>query len=176
MLTEQHNRMWYKWARGFHILWHGAKLVAQEVQVVLVQSDEKWFFSLVVRQFLKCIPFFGCHPVTHGVHHKNHIVLVFVMTAFMPKDNNFEQGGQSFKLLCTRAVPVEWWKQYVVHTNECTRKMIPATITTHTYLRTFFENHTYLRTFFEKQESCISRIWKSQVQRKVLIRIQSFLC
>ena len=28
-------------------------------------------------------------------------VLVFVMTAFMPTDNDFEKGGQSFKLLCT---------------------------------------------------------------------------
>ena len=30
-------------------------------------------------------------------------VLVFVMTAFMPTGNDFGQGGQSFKLLCTRA-------------------------------------------------------------------------
>ncbi|OEU14225.1 hypothetical protein FRACYDRAFT_240759 [Fragilariopsis cylindrus CCMP1102] len=105
MLTSQTKTKRLYWARGFNILWYGAKLVAATVQVVLVQSDEKWFYSLVVRQFLKCIPFFGCHPVAHGVHHKNHIgkILVFVMTAFMPTGNDFEMGGQSFKLLCTRA-------------------------------------------------------------------------
>ncbi|OEU05754.1 hypothetical protein FRACYDRAFT_258384 [Fragilariopsis cylindrus CCMP1102] len=105
MLTSQTKTKRFDWACGFNILWYGAKLVAATVQVVLVQSDEKWFYSLVVRQKLKCVPFFGCQPVVHGVHHKNHIgkVLVFVMTAFMPTGNNFETGGQSFKLLCTRA-------------------------------------------------------------------------
>ena len=73
MLTGQTKTKRFDWACGFNILWYGAKLVAATVQVVLVQSDEKWFYSLVVRQFLKCIPFFGCHPVVHGVHHKNHI-------------------------------------------------------------------------------------------------------
>lgn len=73
MLTGQTKTKRYHWAWSFNILWHGAKLVAARVQLVLVQSDEKWFYSLVVRQFLKCIPFFGCHPVVHGVHHKNHI-------------------------------------------------------------------------------------------------------
>ena len=73
MLTSQTKTRQYYWAQGFNILWYGAKLVAATVQVVLVQSDEKWFYSLVVQQFLKCILFFGCHPVVHGVHHKNHI-------------------------------------------------------------------------------------------------------
>jgi hypothetical protein len=73
MLTSQTKTKRFFWARGFNILWYGAKLVAATVQVVLVQSDEKWFYSLMVRQFLKCVPFFACHPVVHGVHHKNHI-------------------------------------------------------------------------------------------------------
>ena len=73
MLTGQTKTKRFDWACGFNILWYGAKLVAATVQVVLVQSDEKWFYSLMVRQFLKCVPFFACHPVVHGVHHKNHI-------------------------------------------------------------------------------------------------------
>ena len=105
MLTAQTKKFRYEWAKSFHILWHGGRMVTPKVQLVLVQSDEKWFFSLVVRQNLKCIPFFGCKPVDHAVHHKNHIgkILVFVMTAFVPKDNDFEKGGNAHKILIERA-------------------------------------------------------------------------
>ena len=80
-------------------------MVAQKVQIILIQSDEKWFYSLVVRQFCKLIPIFGCTPVNHAVHHKSHIgkVLAFVMTGFVPLDNNFEKGGTALKILIKRA-------------------------------------------------------------------------
>ena len=65
-------------------------------------NDEKWFFSLVIRQFNKCVPFFGCYPVNHSVHHKSHIgkVLALVTTAFAPFNNDFQQGGRAFKVGC----------------------------------------------------------------------------
>ena len=82
-------------------------MVAQKVQIILIQSDEKWFFSLVIRQFNKLVPFFGCAPVNHAVHHKSHIgkVLAFVMTGFAPLDNDFdfEKGGTALKILIKRA-------------------------------------------------------------------------
>ena len=41
------------------MLCYGGKIVAQKVQIILVQSNDKWFYSLVIRQFCKCIPLFG---------------------------------------------------------------------------------------------------------------------
>ena len=79
-------------------------MVAEKVQFVTLQSDEKWFFCLVRRRFLKKIPYFGCTPVDHKVHHKKHIdkFMVFGMTAWVPKNNNWMTGGEAFKVILQR--------------------------------------------------------------------------
>ena len=104
LLNSQHRMRRFKWARMFHILWHGGKMVAEKVQFVTLQSDEKWFFCLVRRRFLKKIPYFGCTPVDHKVHHKKHIdkFMVFGMTAWVPKNNNWMTGGEAFKVILQR--------------------------------------------------------------------------
>jgi hypothetical protein len=78
--------------------------VAGKVQFVLFQDDEKWFYALVVRQHNKMVPFFGCMPDSHSVHHKSHIgkVMCLVTTAFAPHNNNFERGGRAYKVDCVR--------------------------------------------------------------------------
>ena len=88
-------------------------MVAPEIQLVLVQSNEKWFYSIAVRQFNKLVPFLGCKPVVHGIHHKCHIgkILAFAMTAYAPKNNNFQLGGEAFKVLLERAGAVVKAKQ-----------------------------------------------------------------
>ncbi|OEU10424.1 hypothetical protein FRACYDRAFT_247520 [Fragilariopsis cylindrus CCMP1102] len=65
LLNSQHRMRRFKWARMFHVIWHGGKMVAEKVQVVTLQSDEKWFFCLVRRRFVKSVPHFGCSPVDH---------------------------------------------------------------------------------------------------------------
>ncbi|OEU10423.1 hypothetical protein FRACYDRAFT_247519 [Fragilariopsis cylindrus CCMP1102] len=104
LLNSQHRMRRFKWARMFHVIWHGGKMVAEKVQVVTLQSDEKWFFCLVRRRFVKSVPHFGCSPVDHKVHHKKHIdkFMVFGMTAFVPIENNWMRGGEAFKVILQR--------------------------------------------------------------------------
>ena len=79
-------------------------MVAEKVQLVTLQSDEKWFFCLVRRRFVKSVPHLGCSPVDHKVHHKKHIdkFMVFGMTAFVPIENNWMRGGEAFKVILQR--------------------------------------------------------------------------
>ena len=79
-------------------------MVADKVQFVTLQSDEKWFFCLVRRRHVKMVPHFGCFPVNHKVHHKKHIdkFMVFAMSAFVPTDNNWMRGGEAFKVIIQR--------------------------------------------------------------------------
>eukprot|EP00978_Attheya_sp_CCMP212_P038298 scaffold188563_cov69-Attheya_sp.AAC.1 len=53
MLTAQSKMIRKRWAIAWHLFWEGAKCVAGGVQFVLFQDDEKWFYSLVVRQHNK---------------------------------------------------------------------------------------------------------------------------
>ena len=82
--------------------------MADKVQFVTLQSDEKWFVCLVRRRFLKLAPSFGFSPMDHRVHHKSHIdkSMVFAMSAFFPNDNNWMKGGEllheSFKVILQR--------------------------------------------------------------------------
>eukprot|EP00978_Attheya_sp_CCMP212_P031554 scaffold119792_cov34-Attheya_sp.AAC.1 len=46
-----------RWAVAWHIFLEGAQSVAERVQFVLFQDDEKWFYALVVRQHNKMVPF-----------------------------------------------------------------------------------------------------------------------
>eukprot|EP00978_Attheya_sp_CCMP212_P040236 scaffold217526_cov46-Attheya_sp.AAC.1 len=104
MLTGQTKNIRKRGAVAWHIFWEGAKSVAGRVQFVLFQDDEKWFYALVVRQHNKMVPFFGCIPDSHSVHHKSHIgkVMCLVTTAFAPHNNNFQTGGRSYKADCVR--------------------------------------------------------------------------
>jgi hypothetical protein len=104
MLTAQSKMFRKRWAIAWHLFWEGAKCVAQAVQFVLFQDDEKWFYSLVVRTHNKMVPMLGCVPDTHSVHHKCHIgkVMCLVTTAFAPHNNNFETGGRAYKVDCVR--------------------------------------------------------------------------
>eukprot|EP00978_Attheya_sp_CCMP212_P040263 scaffold217848_cov61-Attheya_sp.AAC.1 len=66
MLTPQSKMIRKRWAIAWHLFWEGAKCVADRVQFVLFQDDEKWFYSLVVRQHSKLVPFFSCVPDSHS--------------------------------------------------------------------------------------------------------------
>ena len=57
--------------------------------------DEKWFWSIVVRQNLKCIPVLGIEPVQHGVQHKSHLdkTMGIASTGFIPTNNDITKGG-----------------------------------------------------------------------------------
>jgi hypothetical protein len=92
------------WSMQFWVFWLSAKAF-QGVQVVLVQMDEKWCYEIVVRKNNKSVPFFGVEPVVHGVQHKSHIgkVLVIASTAFVPSNNNIEEGGEAFRVGLQRA-------------------------------------------------------------------------
>ena len=76
-------------------------MVADKVQLVTLQSDEKWFFCFVRRRFLKVGPYFGWSPVNHKVRHKSHIdkFMVFAMSAFVPLDSNWMKGGETFYVI-----------------------------------------------------------------------------
>ncbi len=72
-----------KWAVAFHISWEGARIMAQKVQVLYTNIDEKWFYSLVIRRHNEVVPEFGVAPVYHRIHHKNTLIscLSFVLFA-----------------------------------------------------------------------------------------------
>ena len=57
--------------------------------------DEKWFWSIVVRRNLKCIPVLGIEPVQHGVQHKSHLdkMMGIASTGFIPTNNDITKGG-----------------------------------------------------------------------------------
>ena len=66
--------------------------------------DEKWFWSIIVRQNLKYIPFLSIEPVHHAVQHKSHldIIMGIASTAFVPWNNNIETGGDVHLVSLTR--------------------------------------------------------------------------
>ena len=102
--TERTKRIRVKWAVAFHIFWEGARMVAQKVQVLYTNIDEKWFYSLVIRRHNKVVPFFGCAPVYHRIHHKNNTdkLLVICVVGFAPTNNDMRSGGIGYKILMTR--------------------------------------------------------------------------
>ena len=75
--------------------------------------DEKWFYGLVSRMFLKSIPMYGVEPDGIHVHNKNHIakLMFIVVTAFAPFNNNFSKGGRSYKVCCDRVATMAVAKQ-----------------------------------------------------------------
>ena len=98
-LDSQHKLRRYVWSISFWIFWNSAKAMAQKVQVLLLHMDEKWFFEIIIRKHNKCIPFYGCFPVNHTIHHKSHIgkTMVTCSSAFEPFGNDMEQGGLAHK-------------------------------------------------------------------------------
>jgi hypothetical protein len=102
-LDAQHRRRCYHWARGFWIFWGTAKMFTSS-QWMLVHTNEKWFFAIVIRRHNKCIPFFGVYPVNHAIRHKSHIdkTMVIASTAFEPRNNDVEKGGRAHKVSFTR--------------------------------------------------------------------------
>ena len=103
-LDQANKERRYWWAIQFWIFWKSAKTF-NNVQVVLVHMDEKWFWSIVVRRNNKSIPMLGIKPVVHSVHHKNHIekTMGIVAVAYAPKQNDWKQGGTPFTVSLVRA-------------------------------------------------------------------------
>ena len=66
-------------------------MIQTKVQVLLMHMDKKWFFSIVLRKFNKCVPELGCSPVWSRIHHKSSVekVLVICVVGFLPTENNF---------------------------------------------------------------------------------------
>jgi hypothetical protein len=93
------------WALQFWVFWECAKRFDQGVQVVLIEMDEKWCYSVVVRKNEKSVPFFGVEPVVHSVQHKSRIgkTLAIASTAFVPTNNDIEAGGEAFLVGLQRA-------------------------------------------------------------------------
>ena len=105
MLTTQTKLLRLQWAKAFHVFWHGARLIAKSVQILLCMNDKKCFFALKVRKFQKSVLFFGVTRQFHSVHHKSHIekVLCLATTGFLPFNNNINEGGRSVKIHLQRA-------------------------------------------------------------------------
>ena len=108
--TKTKRLEWSKWWLSF---WTSAKTFEQAVQAINVQMDEKWFYGLVSRMFLKSIPMYGVEPDGIHVHNKNHIakLMFIVVTAFAPFNNNFSKGGRSYKVCCDRVATMAVAKQ-----------------------------------------------------------------
>ncbi len=70
-------------------------MVATKVQVVYFHIDEKWFYTLVIRKYNKCVPAFEVQGVWNRIHHKNSIdkILAICAMAFVPLDNDLRKGG-----------------------------------------------------------------------------------
>ena len=199
LLNAQHRMRRFKWARMFHILWHGGKMVADKVQFVTLQSDEKWFFCLVRRRHVKMVPHFGCFPVNHKVHHKKHIdkFMVFAMSAWVPKNNNWMEGGEAFKVIIQRigrmveAKANSYGRVYgdvrlsisiyfcicyhliYYHTSLTLFLSIsPLSFFTRTESTLCQERK---RIFVGRKEICTSRTWRSEDLMKVMQRTQPLL-
>jgi len=97
--------MRYNWAKAFNIIWHGAKMVALAVPFVHCQTDEKWFYAKVIRTHVKHVPFFKCIPTPIPVKNKQHLgkVMCICVAAFIPNDNDFNNGGTAVKIFLGRA-------------------------------------------------------------------------
>ena len=103
--SERTKQIRMKWTIAFHLFWEGAKMVAQKVQVVYTNIDEKWFYALVIRRHGKVVPAFGVSPCFHRIHHKNSVdkLLVICAIAYAPTGNDPRSGGWGYKLLMSRA-------------------------------------------------------------------------
>ena len=99
--SNKENRL--LWAQQFWIFWESA-VYFNGVQILLVHMDEKWFWSIVVRRNLKCVPFLGIEPVQHDVQHKSHLdkVMGIASTAFEPAGNDMSKGGKAHLVNMTR--------------------------------------------------------------------------
>ncbi|KAL7577336.1 hypothetical protein ACA910_002073 [Epithemia clementina (nom. ined.)] len=99
--SNKQRRLW--WAQQFWIFFESSKQF-NNLQIVLVPMDKKWFWSIVVRRNLKCVPVLGIEPVQHGIQHKSHIekTMGIASTAFVPTNNNMEFGGSAHLVSLTR--------------------------------------------------------------------------
>lgn len=79
-------------------------MLFDDVQIILVHMDEKWFWSIVVRNNLKSVPFLGIEPVIHGIQNASHLDkgMVIASTAFAPQNNDYRQGGEAYLVSLTR--------------------------------------------------------------------------
>jgi hypothetical protein len=93
--ASKQRRLW--WAHQFWIFWQSAAAF-NGVQIVLVHVDEKWFWSVVIHQNLKCVPFLGIEPVQHGLQHESHLnkTMGIASTALAPEGNDITKGGLAF--------------------------------------------------------------------------------
>src|SRR6056300_651701 len=66
MFTYQTKQWWMQWEIGWHLFWEVAKLLRNEILVVNIQNDEKWFTN-------KNVLFFCCIPLDHPIHKKRHV-------------------------------------------------------------------------------------------------------
>ena len=99
--ANKQRRKW--WGQQFWIFFESARTF-NNCQVVLVHMDEKWFWSIVVRRNLKCIPVLGIEPVQHGVQHKSHLdkTMGIASTGFIPTNNDITKGGVAHLVSLTR--------------------------------------------------------------------------
>ena len=90
--ANKQRRKW--WGQQFWIFFESARTF-NNCQVVLIHMDKKWFWSIVVRRNLKCIPVLGIEPVQHGVQHKSHLdkTMGIASTGFIPTNNDITKGG-----------------------------------------------------------------------------------
>ena len=89
----------------FWKFWQCAKEELTDVKVLLVHMDEKWFYSVVVRDKNKFVPFLGMkEKATNAVQHKSHIhkEMYIATTAYLPHDNDMTKGGLAFKVSLER--------------------------------------------------------------------------
>ena len=103
--SERTKQIRMKWTIEFHLFWEGAKMVAQKVQVLYTNIDEKWFYSLVIRRHGKVVPELGVSPYHHRIHHKNSVdkLLVICAVGYAPIDNDPRSGGLGYKIQMSRA-------------------------------------------------------------------------
>ena len=93
------------WGHAFWIFWKSARCVSTEnVLIVLVHMDEKWFFTVKSRSNIKVIPGWGVDGADSHVQHKSHVgkEMYIVVTAFVLNKNDITKGGRAVPISCIR--------------------------------------------------------------------------
>ena len=91
------------WAQAFWVFWKSA-VTMRKTKVLLVHMDEKWFYSVVLRNNNKEIREQDVEVLPVKIHHKQHRhkVMCVCVSAFLPSKNNIELGGKAFKVSLER--------------------------------------------------------------------------
>ena len=104
LLNEATKRKRLEWSMNFWKFWTTVKVLTN-VKVLLVHMDEKWFYSVAVRNKNKFVPFLGMqNKVSSTVQHKSHIhkEMLICTTAYLPHNNDMERGGMAYKVSMER--------------------------------------------------------------------------